>query len=358
MWRMLSLLAAIALVVVSSVPAAVLADECDQFAVLQLSLPDGGAKLDITGPSNVFGNLGIGPSGRGSRTGDSEVTGTVCLHDNPPATFQQSGGGGVGAIVTTSLSKPIDDALMTAAKLAALDPTMVLDRIGQGDMITGNGGLNVIAVGDIDLSSGAATLEGTSDDIFVFNISGKFKLSGGTAIQLSDGVVPAHVFYNFLGTGEDVAFSGGSTAPGTFLAPERKVALSPGFVEGSVTAGHDISITSGGEVTFVENPCELRLDLANEVVPPGGELGFSVYLLHTRARDAHAAFWLSIEDAGGKVLESVHSRQFAISLLDQLRLSASIPIPPKALPGQYRAILQIANMKQGIARTERTFTVN
>jgi hypothetical protein len=346
------------LVALFSFPAGVVGQDCRDFAVLQLSLPEGGAKLDITGPSNVFGNIGIGPAGRGSRTGDSIVSDAVCLHDNPEATFQQSGPGGVGSIVTTSLAQPIDDALLIAQKLAAFPPTLVLVRIGQGDLITGNGGLNVIAVGDVDLSSGVASLNGSSEDIFVLNISGKFKLSGGAAIELSGGVEPGHVFYNLLGVGEDVAFSGGSTAPGIFLAPERKVALSPGFVEGSVTAGHDISITSGGEVTFVENPCELKVDLVSDTVSPGDELEFSVYLLHTRTRDVNAAFWLSIEDANGKLLKSRHTQPFAISFLDQLRLAGGIGIPQGTPPGEYRLILSIGNMKQGLARVKRTFIVS
>jgi len=67
------------------------------------------------------------------------------------------------------------------------------------------------------------------------------------------GVQPGAVEYNIIGSGEQVAFSGGgggtgcckAIVDGTLLAPNRKIALSPGLVNGQVISGLDISIVSG-----------------------------------------------------------------------------------------------------------------
>jgi len=66
-------------------------------------------------------------------------------------------------------------------------------------------------------------------------------------------VQPGAVEYNIIGSGEQVAFSGGgggtgcckAIVDGTLLAPNRKIALSPGLVNGQVISGLDISIVSG-----------------------------------------------------------------------------------------------------------------
>jgi len=64
------------------------------------------------------------------------------------------------------------------------------------------------------------------------------------------------VEYNIIGTGEQVAFSGGgggtgcckAIVDGTLLAPARNIALSPGLVNGQVISGRNISIVSGASV--------------------------------------------------------------------------------------------------------------
>jgi len=70
---------------------------------------------------------------------------------------------------------------------------------------------------------------------------------------VSGGVLPNAVLYNIIGSGGQVAFSGGgggtgcckAIVDGTLLAPNRKIALSPGLVNGQVISGMDISIVSG-----------------------------------------------------------------------------------------------------------------
>jgi len=67
---------------------------------------------------------------------------------------------------------------------------------------------------------------------------------------------PGTVLYNIIGTEGQVVFSGGgggtgcckAIVDGTLLAPNRKIALSPGLVNGQVISGLDISIVSGSSV--------------------------------------------------------------------------------------------------------------
>ena len=67
----------------------------------------------------------------------------------------------------------------------------------------------------------------------VFNVTGKLVLTGGGAgpqIRVSGSVQPKDVLYNLIGTGADVAFSGGggglnccaAILDATLLAPYRK----------------------------------------------------------------------------------------------------------------------------------------
>jgi len=119
--------------------------------------------------------------------------------------------------------------------------------------------VNVICVGDIVLAGKTILLSGLAGTKFIFNVTGKFVLTGGgdgPQIRVTGGVQPKDVLYNIISTGADVAFSGGgggvgcckAIVDGTLLAPYRKIALSPGLVNGEVISGKDISIVSGSSV--------------------------------------------------------------------------------------------------------------
>ena len=144
---------------------------------------------------------------------------------------------------------------------AALPCTQVYNTLSGGNTITGGHGLNVICVKDISLSGKQILLTGPSDAKFIFNITGKLVLTGGglgpqIRVDSSAGIQPSAVLYNLIGTGSDVAFSGGgggvnccaAIVDGTILAPNRKIALSPGLVNGEVISGMNISIVSGSSV--------------------------------------------------------------------------------------------------------------
>ena len=127
--------------------------------------------------------------------------------------------------------------------------------------IAGISGLNVICVKDVVLSGTQMLLTGPSDALFIFNVTGKFVLTGGGAgpqirVDQTVSLQPSAVVYNIIGSGQDVAFSGGggganccaAIVDGTILAPFRRINLSPGLVNGEVISGLDISIVSGSSV--------------------------------------------------------------------------------------------------------------
>src|SRR5213078_915073 len=220
------------------------------WTVLQL---DGG-KVDITGPAGgIDGDICIADSGKLSITGSEFVTGNIRL--SAGATFSKSGSGTVGGVLQTqNLSQQVTDALAAAAAATALPCTQTIGNLSSVQTIVGNGGLNVICVTNVTLSGGKKVfLMGGASDQFVVNVTGNWALSGGSQIRVAGGVQPNAVLYNIIGTGGQVAFSGGgggtgcckAIVDGTLLAPNRKIALSPGLVNGQVISGLDISIVSG-----------------------------------------------------------------------------------------------------------------
>jgi hypothetical protein len=227
--------------------------EAQGCTVLQL----GGYKVDITGPpGGIDGDICIGPNGKLSITGEEFVTGDILL--DMGATFSKSGSGTIGGtVIHTNLSAEINAAIAASHDAAALPCTQNYPSLKTARTISSTGPLNVICVGDVSLNGGAVlTLSGGPNEMFVINVTGKFALTGGSKIVVAGGLTPGHVLYNIIGTGGQVAFSGGgggagcckASVDGTLIALERKIALSPGLVNGQLIGGRDISIVSGSSV--------------------------------------------------------------------------------------------------------------
>jgi choice-of-anchor A domain-containing protein len=223
----------------------------------------GAASVSITGPpGGIIGDVSIAPHGKLSLTGSEYIAGAIRL--GPGATFQNSSSGGIGPVSqNVDLSAQIAAAEAANLNNAALPCNQNFTTLDGKSVktITGVSGVNVICVKDISLSGSQITLTGPPGAKFVFNITGKLVLTGGGAgpqirVDASSGIQPSAVLYNLIGTGQDVAFSGGgggvsccaAIVDGTILAPYRKIALSPGLVNGEIISGKDISIVSGSSV--------------------------------------------------------------------------------------------------------------
>jgi choice-of-anchor A domain-containing protein len=220
----------------------------------------GPATVSINGPAGgILGDICIAPKGSLAMSGDEYVTGTVRL--GVGAHFQNSSHGTVNVQQNVDLSAQINAALAEYANAQTLPCTQTYTQLNGNNVttITGSVGINVICVGDIVLSGKQIFLNGPAGARFIFNVTGKFVLTGGgdgPQIRVTGGVQPKDVLYNIIGTGQDVAFSGGgggvnccaAIVDGTLLAPYRKIALSPGLVNGEVISGMNISIVSGSSV--------------------------------------------------------------------------------------------------------------
>ena len=157
------------------------------------------------------------------------------------------------------LSAAINAATSAVAADMALPCTQTFTAIKSSTSITGTGGLNVICVGDVVLNGATVNLVGGASDSFVVKVTGKFVLNGSSKIK-AVGVQTGAIRYDILGTGEQVAFTGGgggtnccnSSVDGTLVALQRNIALSPGLVNGQLIGGLNISIVSGSSVNC---PC-------------------------------------------------------------------------------------------------------
>jgi choice-of-anchor A domain-containing protein len=224
----------------------------------------GASQVSINGPAGgILGNIFIAPGGKANFSGGGEyLIGNVYL--GAGATYQNSGLTVSGSVLfNQDLSAEIAAAYAAASSDASLGCSQTFATLDGKSVTTivGGHGLNVICVTDINLSGSQIKITGPSDAKFIFNVKGKFVLTGGGAgpqirVDTSAGLTPSDVLYNIIGTGPDVAFSGGggganccaAIVDGTLLAPYRKIALSPGLVNGEVISGMDISIVSGSSV--------------------------------------------------------------------------------------------------------------
>jgi hypothetical protein len=123
--------------------------------------------------------------------------------------------------------------------------------------ITGNGGINLIAVtGAGDDITAALTLSGGANDYFVFDVSGNYHTNNG--MTLSGGVSPDHILFVFTGTSGNVFQTSGGGNPaqwfGTFLATDGGAfQLSELNLDGALIMGdsNGAGVAGGGDVQFV-----------------------------------------------------------------------------------------------------------
>jgi hypothetical protein len=205
-----------------------------------------GATINLSsGPLRVNDNVGIGDNGALNFSGGGQINGSV--NYSASATLNTGNNTISGGTHQISFSTVQHDALAEASFAASLAPTQTFSSITSAQTINGNGGRNVIAIGqDIHLSGGNLTLHGSANDTFIFNISGTMELSGNTNIVLGGGVTANNVLFNFIGSGSQVQTSGQSDTVGIFLAPSRVFNINGGY--------HQTEFISGMSLSFQSNP--------------------------------------------------------------------------------------------------------
>jgi choice-of-anchor A domain-containing protein len=220
--------------------------DLEHFGVLGLT----GAKIDMSNPqTRVGGDVGIGPNGT-LNFADGQIEGRLIV--DPTANGSHRGNVHIlGGIVTQDLQMTVGEATDLSNQAAALAPTQTFGQIGGSQTINSTVQINVIKVGSVQLNGSATlTLNGGPSDFFVINVTGTFAMTGTSAIKLTGGIQPAHVLFNIVGKGEQVAFTGKSVATGVFLAVNRDIADAGATINGSLIGGmnHQISVVSGSQV--------------------------------------------------------------------------------------------------------------
>jgi hypothetical protein len=204
-------------------------------AAAQLT-PAEAAGLDL-GINTNYAFVDLGSTTLGWNSGP--INGNVLFGLGLHAGLSGGNNGGLGAgdvvnldntvTISGSLQNPITEVLvpttttqsaLTSAQdvsnfASSLTATQTFSTINNTTTITGDGGLNVIDVANIQ--NAKLTLSGTANDFFVFNVSGA--INTNQAMSLSGGVLASHVLFNLTGTSGNVfQTSGGDLSIGTYLA--------------------------------------------------------------------------------------------------------------------------------------------
>jgi hypothetical protein len=172
-----------------------------------------------SGPISGSVLVGIGSATSSSGGGGGAITGGVDNSGAPFATGDLFSKLNTPPTVTNVAASIGNQAILDAAALSGqasgLTPTVgPLGNISGARTFTGNGGLNVIDIGN--WSSPQVTLVGGMDDFFIFNLTSFGTIN--TPMNIG-GVLPSHILWNLTGTSGNIfQTSGGGIEYGTFLA--------------------------------------------------------------------------------------------------------------------------------------------
>ena len=195
--------------------------------------------------AQINGNEGVSQGGALQNSIFSKITGNV----SESSSHLLSGAGKLVGTVTANaalLATVDSSALAASSQAAALTPTQTLGTITHSTTVTGNGGLNVIAInGNIRNS---LILSGTSSDIFIVNVTGSADLSGSETLGLTGGVTANHVLYNFTGSGGSIDILSSGAVDGTLLAPYDDFILDGTFNGEIIGGGTEIILLPGATV--------------------------------------------------------------------------------------------------------------
>ena len=203
--------------------------------------------------TTVTGDVALGPSGTLNFLGGT-ITGG--FHHDSASTLNIAGGaqilGGMSLIDPTPIQ---NDAHAAAAEANALLSTQSFNSLGNGAMIHGEGGLNVINVTTNILltNGGTLTLVGDGSEEFLINVNGTMTLTGASSIQLIN-VLPEQILWNFVGEGTEVLFEN-SSGIGNILAVDRAIRFEGGSNLGSLISNGDrIKLQDGAQITAIPEP--------------------------------------------------------------------------------------------------------
>jgi hypothetical protein len=197
----------------------------------KLLIQDDGSLLDIHSDVTVTGGIVFNAD-----AAVSEACGVK--NATPPPAFSDPG--------------DCRDASTTAAGLACTQTLGDVTTSAQATF-TGNGGVNVICINNVNLVKQTITFNGTAADRFIINISGP----GVAGVQIFNnvttvlnGVEPKQILWNVTAPGTTVSFfKPGATLAGTWLVPDGSFIQDHGRLDGTVCAGCTAKFHSGAVVS-------------------------------------------------------------------------------------------------------------
>jgi protocatechuate 3,4-dioxygenase beta subunit len=238
-----------------------------------------GTTMDVGDRSSLIaGDIGVGDSVDATLLGGT-IQGKLAADPSASYTIKKRGGPIIqGGVTKASLSAAVSAAIAAADRLAKLPPTQKLTAVTRSITITGAGGVNVVAIRSLKIVNGTVTVKGSSSDIFVMNVAGKFELDASRVV-LTGGVRACNILWNFTGSAiseaNEVELENGAEAAGIFLALSRLVDLEDSTLDGQVLAGGQIEVWSStiaatrGESRTVTATAYDTLTVSGMVIPPG-----------------------------------------------------------------------------------------
>lgn len=193
----------------------------------------GGGGIISDGVDNSTPNTGTNSSPNTTGCGTNQMMCFSSLNTRPVTTIVPSSVGNQAFLDAAALSD-------AAATLTA---TQTFGAINGTQVITGNGGLNVINIAS--LHNPTLTISGGPDDLFVINVAGLFSTNRAITLQ---GVTASQILWNFTGTGTVLQTAGGNVLFGTFLATHAGADFQ--FSSLNLTGA---LINTGGHIQFVSN---------------------------------------------------------------------------------------------------------
>ncbi len=114
---------------------------------------------------------------------------------------------------------------------------------------------------------------------------------------------------------------------------------------------------SGAVYVFGLEECRLRLRLEPAAVRAGEELRVGILLEHNRTDTVAVPFRVWVEDAEGDLVASRTTEPQTFHHGDAVRRVLTLRIPEGTPPGEYRLLVGVERMQQGLAGAERSFRV-
>jgi len=240
------------------------------YAVFGLYTPPTGTFVNLSnvtvGSLTVNGNVAVGPYGTCSFMAPSVVYGNIYRHYVGPLAPENATGSGPGVFmgggtwVNRDLTQANADALWAYNDASGRTATQTFGSITGSQTVVGNGGINVISIASINLSSSENLLfSGGLNDFFIVNVTGGLDMNGNGTIGGAGSVGAGDILLNFIGDGNKLTSHVDNVINGTVLAPYRSVEFHS--ANGAVLAG-------GTELKLMSDSTVNYVPLTSYYVPP------------------------------------------------------------------------------------------